>query len=122
MDYFKIAGEEIHEVAVGPIHAGVIEPGHFRFQCHGEHVFHLEISLGYQHRGAERSLPGGPNKRTIHTIETVAGDTSIGHATAYCQAVEALAGIEHEHIDALTSQIPGRHPARGAGTDDDHVM
>jgi Ni,Fe-hydrogenase III large subunit len=91
-DYYKVTGEEIHEVAVGPIHAGVIEPGHFHFQCHGEHVFHLEISLGYQHRGAERMVVGGPDKRTIHTMETVAGDTSIGHATAYCQAVEALAG------------------------------
>jgi Ni,Fe-hydrogenase III large subunit len=93
-DYYRVEGEEIHEVAVGPVHAGVIEPGHFRFQCHGEEVFHLEISLGYQHRGAERTLVGGPNKRTIHTMETVAGDTSVGHATAYCQAVEALAGCQ----------------------------
>ena len=93
-DFFRVEGEEIHEVAVGPVHAGVIEPGHFRFQCHGEQVFHLEISLGYQHRGVERALVGGPNKRTIHTMETVAGDTTIGHATAYCQAVEALAGCQ----------------------------
>jgi Ni,Fe-hydrogenase III large subunit len=91
-DFYRVEGEEIHEVAVGPVHAGVIEPGHFRFQCHGEQVFHLEISLGYQHRGAERTLVGGPGKRTIHTMETLAGDTSIGHATACCQAVEALAG------------------------------
>ena len=91
-DFYRVEGEEIHEVAVGPVHAGIIEPGHFRFQCHGEHVFHLEISLGYQHRGAERTLASGPNKRTIHTLETVAGDTSIGHATAYAQVVEALAG------------------------------
>jgi Ni,Fe-hydrogenase III large subunit len=90
-DFYRVAGEEIHEVSVGPVHAGIIEPGHFRFQCHGEQVFHLEISLGYQHRGAERSLIGGPGKRTIHTVETVAGDTTIGHATAYCEAVEQLA-------------------------------
>ncbi len=101
-DYYRVEGDEIHEVAVGPVHAGVIEPGHFRFQCHGEHVFHLEISLGYQHRGAERTLVGGPNKRTMHTIETVAGDTSIGHGTAYCQAVEALSGCEvPRRADAL---------------------
>jgi Ni,Fe-hydrogenase III large subunit len=92
--FFGMDGREIHEVAVGPVHAGVIEPGHFRFQCHGEHVYHLEISLGYQHRGVERSLVGGPDKRTIHMLEQVAGDTSVGHATAYCQAVEALAGCE----------------------------
>jgi Ni,Fe-hydrogenase III large subunit len=93
-DFYRVEGEEIHEVAVGPVHAGVIEPGHFRFQCHGEQVLHLEISLGYQHRGVERSLAGGPNKRTLHTMETLAGDTSVGHATAYCQALEALAGCQ----------------------------
>src|SRR5206468_371552 len=92
MDFYRVEGEEVHEVAVGPVHAGIIEPGHFRFQCHGEQVFHLEISLGYQHRGAERALAGGPDKRTIHLMEAVAGDTTAGHATAYCLAVEALAG------------------------------
>ncbi|MCX7046067.1 MAG: NADH-quinone oxidoreductase subunit C [Candidatus Sumerlaeota bacterium] len=90
-DFFHMEGEEIHEVAVGPVHAGVIEPGHFRFQCHGEHVYHLEISLGFQHRGVERALVGGPDKRTMHYMETLAGDTTIGHGSAYCQAVEALA-------------------------------
>jgi Ni,Fe-hydrogenase III large subunit len=92
MDYYRVEGEEVHEVGVGPVHAGVIEPGHFRFQCHGENVFHLEISLGYQHRGAERTLAGGPSKRTVHVIETLAGDTSVGHTTTYCQVLEALAG------------------------------
>jgi len=89
-DFFQVQGEEVHEVAVGPVHAGIIEPGHFRFQCHGEQVFHLEISLGYQHRGVEQALLGGPTKRTIHYLETLAGDTSVGHALAYCQVLEAL--------------------------------
>jgi Ni,Fe-hydrogenase III large subunit len=92
MDFFRVAGEGIHEVAVGPVHAGIIEPGHFRFQCHGEQVLHLEISLGYQHRGVERALLGGPHPRTIHHVETLAGDTTIGHALTYCQTLEALAG------------------------------
>ena len=92
MDFFRVEGDEVHEVAVGPVHAGVIEPGHFRFQCHGEQVFHLEIALGYQHRGVERALVGGPTKRTLPYMETVAGDTTIGHTLAYSQAVEALAG------------------------------
>ncbi len=91
-EFFRVEGDEVHEVAVGPVHAGVIEPGHFRFQCHGERVFHLEIALGYQHRGVERALLGGPTKRTLPYMETVAGDTTIGHALAYAQAVEALAG------------------------------
>jgi len=89
-DFYRVEGEEIHEVGVGPVHAGVIEPGHFRFQCHGEEVFHLEISLGYQHRGVEPALVGGPNRRTIHLMETTAGDTTVGHATAYCEVMEAL--------------------------------
>ncbi len=91
-EFFRVEGDEVHEVAVGPVHAGVIEPGHFRFQCHGEQVFHLEIALGYQHRGVERALVGGPTKRTLPYMETVAGDTTIGHALAYGHAVEALAG------------------------------
>ncbi|MEN6626372.1 MAG: NADH-quinone oxidoreductase subunit C [Candidatus Sumerlaeia bacterium] len=92
-DYYRVEGEEIHEVAVGPVHAGIIEPGHFRFQCHGEKVLHLEIELGYQHRGIERAMAGGVTPRTLHLMETAAGDTTVGHALAYCQALEALAGM-----------------------------
>ena len=103
-DFFRVEGEEVHEVAVGPVHAGVIEPGHFRFQCHGEHVFHLEIALGYQHRGVERALIGGPSPKTVHFMETAAGDTSVGHALAYAQAIEALTG----------TRVPARaHVIRG---------
>ncbi len=90
-DYFPMEGESVHEVAVGPVHAGIIEPGHFRFQCHGENVYHLEISLGYQHRGVERAMLGGPDKRTVHYMETLAGDTTVGHTLAYTQLIEALA-------------------------------
>jgi Ni,Fe-hydrogenase III large subunit len=104
-DMFTVAGEGVHEVAVGPVHAGVIEPGHFRFQCHGERVFHLEINLGYQHRGIERALIGGPHPRTLKHMETAAGDTSIAHTWAHCQVIEALAGItvpDHaQHLRAL---------------------
>jgi Ni,Fe-hydrogenase III large subunit len=91
-EFYRVEGDEIHEVAVGPVHAGVIEPGHFRFQCHGEQVLHLEIALGYQHRDVERLLQAGPHPATPHQIETLAGDTSIGHASAWCQVVEALTG------------------------------
>lgn len=92
-DYFRVQGDEIHSVAVGPVHAGIIEPGHFRFQCHGENVLHLEIELGYQHRGIEAALAKGLNLRTIHYMETLAGDTSIGHSTAFAMNMEALAGV-----------------------------
>jgi Ni,Fe-hydrogenase III large subunit len=101
-EFFRVAGVEVHEVAVGPVHAGVIEPGHFRFNCHGERVLHLEIALGYQHRGVEAALCGGPHNRSVHLAETIAGDTSVGHATAYCQLVEALAGVAcSDHAGSL---------------------
>ncbi len=89
--FYKVEGKEVHEVAVGPVHAGVIEPGHFRFQAHGEEVLHLEIALGYQHRGVERAMVGGPHARSALLAETLAGDSSVAHATAYARAVEALA-------------------------------
>ena len=92
--FFEVAGGEIHEVSVGPVHAGIIEPGHFRFQCRGEDVLHLEIALGYQHRGVEEALAGGPHLATLSQMETVAGDTTIGHATAYATVQEALTGTE----------------------------
>ena len=92
MNFYRVEGEEVHEVAVGPVHAGVIEPGHFRFQCHGENVMHLEISLGYQHRGVEQLLLGGPHPSSIYQLETVAGDTTTGHGSAYCMVLEALSG------------------------------
>ncbi|MDW7774027.1 MAG: NADH-quinone oxidoreductase subunit C [Desulfobulbaceae bacterium] len=102
MEYFRVEGEEIHEVGVGPVHAGVIEPGHFRFQCYGEKVLHLEISLGYQHRGIERLLSGGPWPQTSYQIETAAGDTTIGHMTAYSMVMESLAGITpHDRTQVL---------------------
>ncbi|MFA7233333.1 MAG: hypothetical protein WC076_04400 [Terrimicrobiaceae bacterium] len=93
-EFFRVGGGEIHEVSVGPVHAGIIEPGHFRFQCAGEEVLHLEIALGYQHRGIERSLVGGPHRATRCQMETASGDASIAHATAYATVLEALAGTE----------------------------
>ncbi|MBC8452664.1 MAG: NADH-quinone oxidoreductase subunit C [Spirochaetes bacterium] len=89
-DFYRVEGEQIHEVAVGPVHAGVIEPGHFRFQCHGELMYHVEIALGYQYRGIEEAMLGERKNRNIHYIETAAGDTTVGHTITYCQIIEAL--------------------------------
>jgi Ni,Fe-hydrogenase III large subunit len=100
-DFYRVRGEGVHEVAVGPVHAGIIEPGHFRFQCHGEEVFHLEIALGYQHRGIERRLAGGPDLRALYQLEAAAGDTTIGHTQAYAMVLEALG----------SSQVPERGEA-----------
>lgn len=111
--FFSIPGFDTHEVAVGPVHAGVIEPGHFRFQCHGETVFHLEISLGYQYRGLEARVrkllsalspgkgswaSGGIPSQVLPLMEVAAGDTSIGHSWAFCELLEIIGG----------STVPGR--------------
>jgi Ni,Fe-hydrogenase III large subunit len=90
--FFEVSGSGIHEVAVGPVHAGIIEPGHFRFQCHGESVLSLEIHLGYQHRGVEALLLESSPARRLVLAESIAGDTAIGHGLAYCMAIEGLAG------------------------------
>ncbi|HNX58060.1 MAG TPA: NADH-quinone oxidoreductase subunit C, partial [Spirochaetota bacterium] len=64
--FFSMEGDEVHEVAVGPVHAGIIEPGHFRFMCDGENLHHLEIQLGYQHRGVEDMfLQGDIRSKTV---------------------------------------------------------
>ncbi len=89
--FSQIASREVHEVAVGPVHAGIIEPGHFRHQAHGEEVLQLEIMLGYQHRGVERLLEGLERERAVLVAESIAGDTVIGHGGVYCGAIEALA-------------------------------
>lgn len=89
--FFQIDGSEVHEVAVGPVHAGIIEPGHFRFQAHGEEVLFLEIMLGYQHRGVERLLETRRWPDAVLVAESIAGDTVIAHASAACGAIEALA-------------------------------
>lgn len=92
--FFKIDSEELHEVGVGPIHAGIIEPGHFRFICNGEQILHLEIQLGYQHRGIEQLFLKKKNllQRTI-LAESIAGDTVAGHTTAFVNLWESLCGF-----------------------------
>ena len=85
-----LKGTAAHEVAVGPVHAGVIEPGHFRFQCMGEDVFNLQIFLGYQHRGVEENIVAadGHLARQIALAETCAGDTSVAAAIAFSELME----------------------------------
>jgi Ni,Fe-hydrogenase III large subunit len=92
--FFRTDGDGIHEVAVGPVHAGIIEPGHFRFQCRGETVHHLEIELGYQRRGVLPRMVQSPAPHRIAVAESIAGDTAVGHALAYSSAIETLAGVE----------------------------
>lgn len=93
--FYKIDSEQLHEVGVGPIHAGIIEPGHFRFICNGEQILHLEIQLGYQHRGIEQLFLEKKQllQRNI-LAESIAGDTVVGHNVAFSNLWESLTGFE----------------------------
>jgi Ni,Fe-hydrogenase III large subunit/Ni,Fe-hydrogenase III component G len=89
----RVAGEGIYEIPVGPVHAGIIEPGHFRFSVAGEEILLLEARLGYTHKGSEKlfEILSLPDK--LKLSERVSGDTSFTHSLAFCQAVETLAAM-----------------------------
>jgi len=89
-----IEGEGVFEVPVGPIHAGIIEPGHFRFSVAGEPIMQLELRHFWKHRGVEKLFEQQNLATAVPLAERVSGDTTIGHSLAYCQAVEALLGLE----------------------------
>lgn len=88
--FYSIDSRELHEVHVGPVHAGIIEPGAFRFLCDGERIVHLEIALGYQHRGIESLIAGTTHRLRQMTLgESIAGDTAIGHGVALAGILES---------------------------------
>lgn len=89
--FTQVGGEGVYEIPVGPVHAGVIEPGHFRFSVVGETVVNLRTRLYFTHKGTEKLFEGRTPADAVELAERVSGDTSVGHALAYCQAVEAAA-------------------------------
>jgi Ni,Fe-hydrogenase III large subunit/Ni,Fe-hydrogenase III component G len=89
-----IEGEGVFEVPVGPIHAGIIEPGHFRFSVAGEPIMQLELRHFWKHRGVEKLFEQRGLSDGVALAERVSGDTTVGHGLAYCQAVERLLHIE----------------------------
>ncbi|MDP2751598.1 MAG: NADH-quinone oxidoreductase subunit C [Rhodocyclaceae bacterium] len=93
-DFLQVGGEGAHEIPVGPIHAGIIEPGHFRFSVVGERVLRLEQRLGYQHKGTEQRLMGATIEQGAKLIGRISGDSTCAYAAAYANAVEAAYGIE----------------------------
>ncbi len=93
-EFLEVAGEGVYELPVGPIHAGIIEPGHFRFSCHGEVIVNLEIRLGYVHRGVERRLAETPWQKTNFVAEAAASDMAVANALACATVIESLAGLE----------------------------
>jgi Ni,Fe-hydrogenase III large subunit len=88
-----VSGDGVYQVPVGPVHAGIIEPGHFRFSVIGETVFNLEVRLFYAHRGIEKLAEGKDPADCMKIAEAVSGDESVANATGFCMAVERLSGI-----------------------------
>ncbi len=92
--FLPVGGEGVYEIPVGPVHAGIIEPGHFRFSVVGETVIDLKIRLYFTHKGTEKLFEGRVPAEGVELAERISGDTTIGHSLAYCQALESLAGVE----------------------------
>ncbi|MFN8660153.1 MAG: hypothetical protein U0105_27705 [Candidatus Obscuribacterales bacterium] len=92
--FLNVEGEGVYELPVGPIHAGIIEPGHFRFSCYGEVIVNLEIRLGYVHRGVEKKLSEVPWRKARFVVEAAASDMAVANALAHCVAIESLLEIE----------------------------
>ena len=91
--FLPVDGEALHQIPVGPVHAGIIEPGHFRFTCDGETVVRLEQRLGYVHKGTESLLAGADIPRGAKLAGRVSGDSTVAYAIAYARAVEDALGI-----------------------------
>lgn len=101
-EFFKSDDRQTHEVAVGPVHAGIIEPGHFRFICNSERINHLEIQLGYQHRGVEKMLKNFPS---IQLAESICGDSTVAYALTFAQAMESLSNIRVDEKSNIIRKI-----------------
>ena len=89
----RVEGDGVHEMPVGPVHAGIIEPGHFRFSIVGEKVLRLEERLGYVHKGIERRFTELPILEGHRLAARVSGDSAVAYSWAYCQALEGLARV-----------------------------
>jgi Ni,Fe-hydrogenase III large subunit len=92
--FLAAEGESLHEIPVGPVHAGIIEPGHFRFSANGETVVRLEARLGYVHKGIERLMAGSDLERASMLAGRCSGDSTVAYALAFARATEAAAGLE----------------------------
>ncbi len=90
----KVRGEGVFEIPVGPVHAGIIEPGHFRFSVAGEPIINLEAQLYYTHKGIEKLCEGNSVEKCLYIAERISGDETIANSLAYCQAIEKIGGIQ----------------------------
>ncbi|MCP5157950.1 MAG: hydrogenase expression protein HypE [Gammaproteobacteria bacterium] len=92
--FLAVEGESLHQIPVGPVHAGIIEPGHFRFTANGEAVARLEQRLGYVHKGIESLLNGATLERAARLVGRVSGDSTVAYALAFARAAEAATETE----------------------------
>ena len=92
--YRPTLGEGVFQIPVGPVHAGIIEPGHFNFAVAGEPILYLQLRMFYKHKGTEKLFEQLPAAKAVFLAESVSGDSAFSHGTAFCQAVEKAAGIE----------------------------
>src|SRR5450755_2402951 len=91
--FLPVEGNDLHQIAVGPVHAGIIEPGHFRFTASGETVVRLEQRLGYTHKGVESLLAGSDIAHAARLAGRISGDSTVAYAFAFARAVEEAAGM-----------------------------
>lgn len=104
-----VEGEGVFEVPVGPIHAGIIEPGHFRFSQAGESIIRLDAKMFFVHRGIEKAIEGQPLDKAFYQVERISGVCSVAHSLSYCQAIEAMAGVtapkRAQYLRALAAEL-----------------
>ena len=115
--FLPVEGESLHQIPVGPVHAGIIEPGHFRFTASGETVVRLEERLGYVHKGVESLMAGAPLAKAARLAGRISGDSTVAYAIAFAHAVEAAtetAVPERAHLAAGADGGAGayRQPSR----------
>lgn len=103
--FVPVAGDGVYEIPVGPIHAGLIEPGHFRFSVVGETIVRMKARLWFLHRGIEKLFEGRTPEQGIALAERVSGDTAVGHALAYAMAVEGACGVAVSEEDRLVRAL-----------------
>jgi len=103
--YRPALGEGVLQIPVGPVHAGIIEPGHFSFAVAGEPILYLQLRMFYTHKGTEKLFENLPIHRAVFLAESISGDSSFSHGTAFCQAVERAAEIEVPPSALMTRTI-----------------
>jgi Ni,Fe-hydrogenase III large subunit/Ni,Fe-hydrogenase III component G len=103
--FLEVEGDGVYEIPVGPVHAGLIEPGHFRFSVVGETILRMKARLWFVHRGIEQMFEGRQPQDAIEIAERISGDTAVGHTLAFAMAVEEAAGIEVNEQDRLVRAL-----------------